>query len=114
MEEYLLSEKVKGTILGPVTHIQEEGFHCSPLLTRPKDIDKSRIILNLSYPQGCSVNDFVDRSKFYGAEFALNLPTVENIAGDIRNTHDDLMMIKVDMAHTFRNLRVDPADRFKF
>ena len=114
VEEYLLSEKAKGAILGPFKHIQEEGFHCSPLLTRPKDTDKRRVILNLSHPQGCSVNDFVDRDKFDGSEFALKLPTIENIAEDIRNTHDDPVMIKVDVARAFRNLRVDPADSLKF
>ena len=41
-------------------------------MTRPKDVDKRRIILDLSYPRGTSLNDHVDRDKFDQKNFALN------------------------------------------
>ena len=55
--EYINKEKSLGALLGPVNHPIHDQYHCSPLLTRPKDINKKRVILNLSHPHGHSVND---------------------------------------------------------
>ena len=87
-----------------------EGFHCSPLLTRPKDGDKRRVILNLSYPKGASGNDLVDRQHFDHSEFVLKFPTVEEIAKESLRFGTEAVLAKVDVARAFRNLRVDPAD----
>ena len=56
------------------------------LLARPKDDTKQRVVLNLSYPTGTSLNDAVTRDLF------------NNKA----------------LARAFRNLRVDPVDACKF
>ena len=64
IQQYLDKEIDLGAILGPTSVIPSPQFHCSPLLTRPKDLDKRRVILNLSYPKGSSLNDNVDKSKF--------------------------------------------------
>ena len=66
VQEYLDKEKSLGAILGRVNEQNYSGFHCSPLLTRPKETDKRRVILNLSYPHGCSLNDNVDKLHFDG------------------------------------------------
>ena len=39
-------------MLRQVDELGAEEVHCSPLMTRPKDIDKRRVILDLSYPRG--------------------------------------------------------------
>ena len=52
VQQYLDKEKEFGALLGPVNNIEHRQFHCSPLLTRPKDTDKRHIILNLSHPYG--------------------------------------------------------------
>ena len=61
IEEYLAKKRSHGAILGPIKATCSDDkhavIHCSPLLTRPKDIDKRRVILDLSYPQGSSLND---------------------------------------------------------
>ena len=59
-----------------------------------------------------SLNDSVDRFSYDGNAFALKLTSIDNIIEDIRNT-DDPMLFKVDVAHAFRNLHVDPADCIK-
>ena len=64
VQEYINKEKKLGAILGPIQDIDHNQFHCSPLLTRPKDVNKRRVILNLSHPNGQSVNDHVDKNKF--------------------------------------------------
>ena len=66
--EYLHKEVNLGAILGPFEDIPYHEFHCSPLLTRPKDVDKRRVILNLSYPSINSVKDRVTRNFFRWSE----------------------------------------------
>ena len=76
-------------------------------MTRPKDVDKRRVILDLSYPRGASLNDHVDRNRFDNRNFALKLTCIDDIVSDP-------VLFKVDVARAFRNLRVDPADCIKF
>ena len=52
IKEYRSKEIAIGAILGPEYSVDSEHFHCSPLLTRPKDKDKRQVILNLSHPYG--------------------------------------------------------------
>ena len=56
IEQYLVKEVSEGAIIGPVKHfgqnLEQGHIHFSPLLTRPKDTDKHRIILDLSFPKG--------------------------------------------------------------
>ena len=114
VQEYIDKELNLWAILGPVDNIPHEQFHCSPLLTRPKDINKRRVILNLSHPYGNSVNSHVDADNFDGSPFILKFPTVDDIAQDIVECNEDAFFFKVDVARAFRNLRVDPADSLKF
>ena len=111
---YIDKESSHGTILGPVDSIHSTTFHCSPLLTRPKDGSKRRVILNLSYPKGNSVNDQVDKRMFDNRPFTLRFPSVDDIVMDILNCDDDPVIFKVDIARAFRNLRADPRDAVKF
>ena len=57
IHQYLDKEVPLGAILSPFEEINYQGFHCSPLLTRPKDGSKRRVILNLSYPSGTSPHE---------------------------------------------------------
>ena len=112
--EYLHKEVNLGAILGPFDDIPYYEFHCSPLLTRPEDIDKRRVILNLSYPSMNLVNDKVTRNFFDGQQFLLKFPTVDHIIDQIKATEGRVLLAKIDTARVFRNLRIDPADTFKF
>ena len=114
IQQYLHKELELGAMLGPFTEVDYAEYHCSPLLTRPKDGDKRRVILDLSYPKGASVNDAVTRDRFDDLEFSLTFPTIDNIIEQIRYTPGKVLLAKIDVARAFRNLRVDPADAFKF
>ena len=112
--DYLDKEKSLGAMLGPVSRVNYPGFHCSPLLTRPKDTDKRRVILNLSYPHGCSLNDNVDKLHFDGKKFVLKFPSIDDIVHEVSKYSTEVLISKIDISRAFRNLRVDPADRIKF
>ena len=53
-------------MLGPSNTINHTEFHCSPLMTCPKEGDSRREILDLSYPKGNSLNDYVTKDFFDG------------------------------------------------
>ena len=72
VSQYLNTEIQMGAILRPFQEVQYDHFHCSPLLTRPKDVDKRRVILDLSY-------------KFYDTSFTLRFPIVDDILDNIRH-----------------------------
>ena len=112
--EYLHKEADLGAILGPFDNIPYHEFHCSPLLTRPKDLNKRRVILNRSYPSTNSVNDNVTRHLFDSQQFLLKFPALDNIIDQIKATEGRVLLAKIDIARSFRNLCVDPADAFKF
>ena len=114
IEQYLHKEVSLGAILGPYRSIDYDKLHCSPLLTRPKDGDNRRVILNLSFPAGASLNDAVTKNLFDERPFTLRFPTVDNILDSIRGVQGTAMLAKIDVARAFRNLRVNPVDAFKF
>ena len=112
--EYLNKEMSVGAILGPVSNVPHEDYHCSPLLTRLKDTNKGRVILNLSHPPGASVNHFVNSNTFDNSCFTLKFPTIDNIVHEIKNCNENPHLIKIDVSHAFRNLRDDPKDGLNF
>ena len=83
------------------------------MLTRPKDLDK-RVILNLSYPKGESLNDNIDKLHFDDKEFILKFPIIDDICEEIRTNPNEVLLSKIDISRAFCNLRVDPCDVLKF
>ena len=114
IQKYLDKEIKLGAMLGPFEAVCHPGYHCSPLMSRPKEGDSRRVILDLSYPRGNSVNDQVSKERFDGNLFALKLPSIDTVVQDIVDIKDDPVLFKVDIARAFRNLPVDPADSLKF
>ena len=112
IDEYFKKELDQGGILGPVAEVKSDMFHCSPLLTRPKDVVKRRVIVNLSHPNGGSVNEFVDKFRFDHRPFTLKLILIDDIVKEILALHDP-MLFKIDVARAFQNLKVDPVDVLK-
>ena len=53
---YISKERAHVAILNPIV--------CSPLLTTSRDLNKYRVILDLSYPKGLSFSDQVDMQLF--------------------------------------------------
>ena len=101
-------------MLGPSSVVNHPEYHCSLLMSRPKEGDSRRVILDLSYPKGKSLNDHVSKERFDGNLFALKLSSIDIVVQDIIDTENDPVLFKVDVARAFRNLPVDPADSLKF
>ena len=43
VQDYLDKENESDALLGPINNITHSQYHCSPLLTRPKDTDKGEL-----------------------------------------------------------------------
>ena len=113
IQKYLNKEISLGAMLGPVDSVDSKDFHCSPLMSRPKDGDSRRVIMDLSFPQGNALNDQVTKEKFDGTPLVLKLPSIDDFVKDIVSIKEDPVMFKIDVARAFRNLPVDPVDALK-
>ena len=102
-----------GVVLGHTKNINSTHYHCSLFLTRPKDIDKRRVILNLSKPYGASLNVSVDKLHFDDRCFILKFPSIDDIIQDI-HANNDSVIVKADKGRDFQNLHVNPVNAIKF
>lgn len=83
----------------------------SPLMSRPKgDSTKRRIIVDLSYPPGANVNDFVFKNVLFGLPRAHTLPTVAHAVEAIKEKGFDVLIATLDIERAYRNIPSCPLD----
>ena len=110
IDKYLAAEIEYGAILGP---FKEYPFPChvSPFLTREKPHSENmRVILDLSFPVGQSVNDGVSKDKYLNTYFELNYPSVDTIVNSLKSLGPGALLYKIDISRAFRHIRIDPGD----
>ena len=121
IEAYLRKEMDLGATIGPFSippFITRIGV--SPMSTRPKkQSDQRRVILDLSFPIGSSVNSAIDKNFYCGTEITLTYPTVDTLAKRIadlaeQNKHSSapqkILLWKLDLERYFRQLPLCPRD----
>ena len=85
MQAYLREEKEFGAILGPFQKAPIDNLHVSPFLTWDKPGGSHRrVIVDLSFPLGYSVNAGVQSDTYLGTNFLLTLPTIDNITNKVK------------------------------
>lgn len=112
IESYLEKEHKKGAIIGPFKcNPFAFNIRVSPLNTVPKNSGcDRRVILDLSWPRGSSVNDFISKKEYVGQEVKLSYPTVDSLINIIRRKGMGCLMFKKDLSRAYRQLPVDPGD----
>jgi hypothetical protein len=112
VKKYIDDEIGHGALRGPIDISKFRFIHNSPLMTRPKDGDSRRVILDLSWPKqpGASVNSCVPENKYLDTEFLLKLPTVDHICSIVNAFEVPVKLFKIDLARAFRQLSIDPLD----
>ena len=86
-------------------------MHVSPFLTRHKpDAVHRRVIVDLSYPQGRSVNSGVDSDSYLNTPFLLTLPTIDNITQKVEENGKGSSLYKIDLSRAFRHVKINPKD----
>ena len=112
LDKYVVKESSHNAIIGPLEHIPfTEHLGISPLSTRPKkDSDDRRIILDLSFPPGRSVNDGMIKDNYLGFITELTFPKTDQFAHRIYILGKGALMFKIDLHRYFRQLDLDPGD----
>ena len=64
ISEVLNKEVTRGLILGPFDVAPYPTLHVSPLGAVPKKDGTHRLIMDLSSPQGCSINEGIDKDQY--------------------------------------------------
>ena len=111
IEAYLAEEKSFNAIVGPFKDHPCPNGHISPFMTREKpDASTRRVIIDLSWPLGHSVNSGIDKTSYLGTDFSLALPTVDHITDKLKTLGKGAHIYKIDISRAFRHIKVDPLD----
>ena len=110
IQEYISSEtslcRVAGFFADPPFH---DGFVVSPLnAVAKRDSNAQRVIVDLSWPCGSSVNDGIPFGYFLGELLGLNYPTIDAIVLAIVSLSRGCMLYKRDLWKAYRQLPTDP------
>ena len=82
-----------------------------PILTREKpNSENRRVIVDLSWPIGESVNGSIDKHSYLGTDFTLSLPTIDHITDQVKAIGRDCQLYNVDISRAFRHIKVDPLN----
>ena len=111
VETYLQEEIQYNAILGPFDNPPLDDLHTSPFMTREKSNSTNRrVIIDLSFPQGRSVNAGSAKDIYLGTPFALKLPTIDHITNRVRKLGRGCRIYKIDIKRAFRHVKLDPRD----
>ena len=108
IDKFIQKELDKNALLGPFKAPPFDTWtQISPLMTRDKpDGSGKRVIIDLSFPVGASVNDGILKTK----ESQYTLPTPLDLADLMLREGRGCFMWKSDLSRAYRQLRVDPLD----
>lgn len=106
--EYIRKEVEQGHILGPFSRETAPHVHINRIGAIPKkhQVGKWRIITDLSYPEGQSVNDSIDPHCC-----SMSYITVDQVAKAALSLGRGTLMAKIDIKSAYRLIPVNPADR---
>ena len=93
-------------ISGPYSFKPFDNFVCSPLGLVPKKTPgEFRIIHDLSFPEGNSVNEHISRENA-----TVQYESIENVIQLIKKFGQGALMAKLDVEDGFRNIPIHPSD----
>ena len=112
LTNYISKERQKGAVMGPYDKIPfPDKVGISPLSTRPKKgSEERRVILDLSFPVGNSVNEGIPKDTYLGFTADLTFPKTDDFALRIFNLGPGCYMFKIDLSRYFRQIPLDPGD----
>ena len=107
IDKKLQRELALDRILGPFNEQPAiPSYRISPLGVVPKKVPgEFRVIHNLSYPDGESVNDYIPK-EFATVQYA----TIQNAISVIKEADSIVFMAKVDIEAAFRSIPISPKD----
>ena len=111
VQGYLDKEIALGALCGPFpSNPLDRPLTVSPLQVAVGRSGKPRVVIDLSFPRGSSVNDGIPRDSYLGEPFILRLPGTDALVDLIRHYGPGCLLYKKDLSRAYRQLRVDPRD----
>ena len=104
--QYLESEQLASRIVGPFANLSSVQVNRFGVIPKSNQPGKWRLIVDLSHPPDCSVNDGID-SQWCSLRYA----TVDQAITHILQLGSGALLAKVDIEHAYRNIPVHPDDR---
>ena len=110
VREYLNAEREAGRVLGPVPSgvARSCGVHTNRfgVIPKPNQPGKWRLIVDLSHPDGASINDGVDSTLC-----SLKYASVDDAVRLIGVAGEGALIAKLDIQSAYHNVPVHPDDR---
>ena len=98
VQDYIDTELSWNAIAGPFVYPPfSDELVCSPLQTVPKrGSSKRRVVMDLSFPHGSSVNDGIPQDTYLGEHFTLRLPGIDRLVDFILEKGRNCLVFKKD------------------
>lgn len=111
INRYLHKEAVNKAIVGPFKNNPfSTGLKISPLNSvSKKDSTERRVILDLSFPKGKAVNDFISKKEFLGKQIEIIFPKVDDFVQLIKYKGRGCMLFKLDLRRAYRQIPICPS-----
>ena len=112
IKKYFVKECAANRMAGPfLKNPLSVDLVVSPMNTVPKDsADERRVIVDLSWPHGASVNDGISKDVYLGEDIDLHYASVEQVCAMINEIGPGAVIYKRDLRHAYRQVAVDPFD----
>ena len=112
VEDYLKTELRFKALAGPfVKPPFQPWFHTSPMMLRDKkNTHQKRVIVDLSWPIGQSVNANIPYDYYDEQLASMRLPTPDDLAQAIITAPQTAHIYSIDLSRAYRQLRIDPQE----
>lgn len=112
VQHYIKTESKYQAIAGP---FKQNPLHqdlvCSPLQTVPKrDSLTRRVVMDLSFPEGDSVNSGIPSDSYLQEPYKLRLPGIDRLCEFILQHGHGCLIYKKDLKRAYRQIPIDPKD----
>ena len=112
IDKYFHRECTAGRVAGPFRYNPlSVSLVVSPMNSVPKSCaDERRVIVDLSWPSGASVNDGISKEVYLGELIELHYASVKQVCEMVLEVGPGAHIYKRDLRHAYRQIPVDPAD----
>ena len=108
---YLEKESKELRVVGPfAANPLSVPLKISPLNTVPKSIEERRVIVDLSWPLGASVNCGISKDMYLNESIDVHYASVEEVCRMVLAVGRGALIYKRDLRHAYRQFPVDPRD----